>query len=199
MNNSPKLIVLTGKTAAGKDTVVAQLQHKFPDLKKIITTTSRNIRTGERNGIDYFFLSEQDFRNKIAAGDFIEYVEYGGNLYGTEKNQITNNLNQDLIWRIDPSRAGQIREFIQKTFEEDLAEDLLKRVLSIYLTVDDATILKRLESRGLNRAEIEKRMQEDARFWQEYQNTYEFVVENVPGRLDETVSKILSIIENRFA
>ncbi|MCL5784220.1 MAG: hypothetical protein M1142_02600 [Patescibacteria group bacterium] len=194
-----KLIVLTGKTASGKDTIMAKLLARFPQFKRVVTTTSRTLRNGEANGVDYNFISKADFKQKAEKGDFIEWVEYGGNLYGTEKAQITDSLDQDLIWRIDPSRAGQIRQFIKNSFPPELAEDLLKRTLVIYLTVDDNVILDRLNKRGLTEEEIRKRMQEDREFWQEYQNCYDFVIENVPGRLDETVDQIAEVIQNHHS
>lgn len=175
------LIILTGKTASGKDTVAAKLLLRFPRLKKVLTTTSRSPRPNETAGIDYNFISGSEFKQKINSGDFIEYVEYGGNLYGTEKSRITN---ADLIWRIDPSRAGQIRELIKLP------------VLVVYLTVADEVVLERLKKRGLSQPEIDKRISEDAKFWQQYQDKYDFVVENAPGRLDQTVDKIAKIIEN---
>lgn len=187
MDDSGLLLIITGKTASGKDTVMAKICGRFPNFKKVTTTTSRALRNGEKQGIDYNFISESDFRRKIDKGEFIEYVEYGGNLYGTEKSQFINNLDQDLIWRIDPSRAGQIRQ---------LAGDLPKRVLVIYLTVDDGMVLKRLQARGLTKEEIDKRMREDAAFWQKYKDNYDFVIENVPGQLDQTVDKITEIVEN---
>lgn len=196
-HSSNLLVVLTGKTASGKDTVMARLLSIFPDFKRVVTTTSRASREGEKNGLDYFFISEADFRLKIDQGGFIEYVEYGGNLYGTEKSRILENLNSSLIWRIDPSRAGQIKEFIRDAFEKDLAGDLLKKTIVIYLTVDDEVILDRLKRRGLGREEIDRRMQEDAKFWQKYKNNYDFVVENVPGNLNETVAEVSKIIANK--
>lgn len=177
------LIVLTGKTAAGKDTVMAKLLEKLPDFQRIITTTSRKIRNGEQNGVDYNFISESDFRQKIKDGDFIEYVEYGNNLYGTEKSQLISGYN--LIWRIDPSRAGQIKDLIQD-----------KKILVIYLAVADEVVLERLQRRGLSQDEIDRRMREDRDFWQKYKDNYDFVVENVPGKLDETLDKIMQIIKH---
>lgn len=177
------LIVLTGKTASGKDTIMAKLLSRFPDLKRVITTTSRSPRQGERNGVDYNFVSGEEFRKKIKAGDFIEHVEYAGNLYGTEKSQL-EDTSHDLIWRIDPSMAGQVKS-------------LFKNPLVIYLMVDDEVVLERLKERGLNQEEISKRMQEDKRFWGEFKDCYDFVVENVPGKLDETLDKIALLIENQ--
>jgi len=194
-NSFRSLTVLTGKTASGKDTVMAKLLSRFPDFKRIITTTSRKQRLGEKDGMDYNFISEQDFKLKIKRQDFIEYVEYGGNLYGTEKAQIIKNLDHDLIWRIDPSRSSQIREFIRSAFDQGRAENLLKCILVIYLTVDDSVVLERLKKRGLSCAEIEKRMQEDADVWQEFKDNYDFVIENIPGKLAETVDKICNIVK----
>ncbi len=202
--SSKLLLVLTGKTASGKDTVIAELLKRYPDFKKVVTTTSRPPRPGEVEGVDYKFVIESDFRLQADHGDFIEYVEYGGNLYGTEKFQILENLNTNLIWKIDPSRAGQVKEFIQKLLDESTiskqqAEQLLSQIVVIYLTVEDEVVLKRLHDRGLDQQAIDKRMEEDKKFWQQYQRNYDFVVENVPGSLEQTVDKISAIIENRLS
>lgn len=193
------LVILTGKTASGKDTVASRLQIRFPDLKKILTTTSRLPRIGETEGIDYNYITEGDFRQKISEGEFLEHVCYGGNFYGTRKTQITGNLHNNLIWRIDPSRAGQAREFIKNSFDQKTAEDLLKKLVVIYLTVNDEISLERLKKRKLKNEEIERRMYEDRKFWQQHKDNYDFVIENIPGELDQTVDKIVSIIEKRFS
>ncbi len=135
------LLILTGKTASGKDTVMSKLMLRFPDLKKVITTTSRLPRDGEEDGVDYNFISETEFKDMTDSSEFIEHVEYAGNFYGTEKIQLLKNLQQNLIWRIDPSRAGRIRNLISGSFDGNLASDLLKRVFTVYLTVDDTVVL----------------------------------------------------------
>lgn len=175
------LLVLTGKTTAGKDTVMSLLLAKYPDLKRVVTTTSRKIRPGEQNMVDYNFVSEDEFKQKIANDDFIEYVNYAGNMYGTEKSQL--NTDSDLIWRIDPSRAGQIKDLIKD-----------KKLLVVYLTVDDTVVYERLRRRGLPEEDIAKRMHEDKNFWEKYKDNYDFVVENVPGKLDETINQVSEII-----
>jgi len=182
---SNPLVVLTGKTASGKDTVISQLLSRLPGFKKVLTSTSRPPRQGEQTQVDYLFLSKEQFRQKIDQGEFLEYVEYGGNLYGTEKNQLSNH--QGLIWRIDPSRAGKVRDLISEP------------LVVIYLTVSDDVVLERLRRRGLSKEEIEKRMKEDKLFWEEYKNSYDFVVENIPGQLNQTVDKIVKIIENHIS
>lgn len=191
------LIVLTGKTASGKDTIKNKLLEKYPALKKVITTTSRLPRHGEQDGVDYHFLSRDEFQKKMENGDFAEYVEYGGNLYGTYKVELEQAINGDALWKIDPSRAGEAREFLKRSFPPDIAENLLKTVLVIYVTVSDDIVLQRLQERGLSETEILKRTDDDAKIWDQYRNSYDFVVENDTGKLNETIDKIINIIDSQ--
>lgn len=180
---NPSLIILTGKTASGKDTIKASLFKKYPNFKKVITTTSRSPRSNEKNGEDYYFLTRVEFENKINTDEFAEYVEYGGNLYGTYKKELEQAIKDDAIWKIDPSRAGKIRE-------------IFKNVVVIYINTPDEVILQRLQKRGLTQEEIEKRMEDDKKIWQKYKDNYDFVVDNIPGKLNETIDKILKILQN---
>lgn len=173
------LIVLTGKTASGKDTVIAAILKRYPNFRKILTTTSRAPRDKEKNGVDYNFISGGKFKQKITRGEFLEYVQYGGNFYGTEKSQIKRA--DDLIWKIDPSMAGK-------------AKSLFENSIVIYINCDGEVVLKRLQNRGLSEEEIQKRIQDDQKFWQQYGQNYDYVVENTPGKLTETVDKINKII-----
>lgn len=194
--NTHLLIILTGKTASGKDTIKSLLLTKYPNLKKVITTTSRTLRIAEKEGIDYHFLTRVQFEDKISKGDFAEYVWYGGNLYGTQKSELEQALNNDTLWKIDPSRAGEIKEFIKRSYPVDIADELIKRVVVLYITVSDDVILQRLQKRGLSDLEIQKRMSDDAKIWQQYQKKYDFVVENLPGKLENTLKEIYHIIES---
>lgn len=190
------LIILTGKTASGKDTIKSQLLTKYPNLKKIITTTSRAPRSNEVKEVDYYFLTRDEFEKGIKEGEFAEYVEYGGNLYGTQKSELQKALNTDTLWKIDPSRAGEVREFIKRAYPQKEAEQLIKRILVIYITVGDEVVLQRLKKRGLADLEIQKRMTDDRKIWNQYENSYDYVIDNVPGKLDETIYKIINIIQN---
>lgn len=191
------LIILTGKTASGKDTIKSVILGKYKNLKRVITTTSRSLRVGERNGFDYHFLTRSEFEEKIRRGEFAEYVKYGGNLYGTEKEELTKALTVDTLWKIDPSRAGEIRDFLRRTYPKDIAEGLTKQVVVIYIAATDEVILERLKRRDLTGQEIQKRMQDDWEIWQQNKKNYDFVVENVSGQLDKTIDKVIQIIENK--
>lgn len=180
------LIVLTGKTASGKDTIKSALLKRFPNLNTIITTTSRSMRNGEQDGLDYHFLPRNEFERKIQEKDFAEYVEYGGNLYGTYKAELEQALKQDTLWRIDPSRAGHVRELLEKLYPG-------QKAVVIYVTVPDGVVLQRLKNRGLSEEEIQKRMNDDKKIWEKYKDNYDFIVENVPGKLELAVDKIISV------
>ncbi len=174
------LLIITGKTASGKDTLITKILEKYSSFRKVLTTTSRNPREGESNGIDYNFISQEEFQQKINQEDFLEYVEYGDNFYGTEKLRLSSKGN--LIWRIDPSMAGK-------------AKEVFPDCIVIYITVGNRTILERLKERGLSASEIEKRMQDDKTIWQKYGQNYDFIIENKPGKLDEAISQVCQIID----
>ncbi len=182
-----RLLVLTGKTAAGKDSILSLLLAKYPNLRRVITTTTREPRTGEKENQDYHYLNKEGFEKKVQNGEFLEHVEYGGNFYGTEKKELEDEKNIDLIWKIDPSRAGTIKEMLKDRFN---------KVIVFYITTDDQTIQQRLNDRGLTSNEMEKRMQDDKKYWDQYKDNYDYVIENVPGQVEETIDKISQIIDS---
>lgn len=182
--NPGKLIIITGKTASGKDTIISRILTHYPNLKKVITSTSRGKRVDERSDINYHFITQDEFKKAIENSEFVEYVEYGGNLYGTTKKDLDQALLGDTLWKIDPSRAGKIRQLIEK-----------RDVLVIYINTADDVILQRLKKRGLSDMEIKKRMADDKKIWDQYKDSYDYVLENVPGKLEETIEQISTIID----
>lgn len=190
------LIILTGKTASGKDTIKSVILEKYPNFKKVITTTSRTPRVNEKNNVDYYFLTREQFKNKINSGEFAEYVEYGGNLYGTYKKELEQSLNTDTLWRIDPSRAGEARDFIKRAFTKEVAEKLINQLIVIYINSADNILLERLKRRNLENEEIEKRMDDDKKIWETYKNNYDYILENVNGQLNKTLEEVSKIIES---
>lgn len=176
------LVVLTGPTGSGKDTIMQKLLAHYPKMHKVVTTTTRKMRGNEQDGIDYHFLSSEEFKAKIDQGQFLEWVQYGGNFYGTQKLAIAAVLGKDAVWRIDPSRAGQVRQLVQNP-------------LVIYIKISEKEARERLKKRSLPDEEIDNRLAQDAQFWQKFKGSYDFVVENPPGQLEETVQEIIQIIE----
>ena len=80
-----KLIVITGPSGVGKGTLVSQLLQRHPQLRVSTSATTRQPRLGERNGVDYYFLSKEDFETAIDDRELLEWAEYAGNYYGTPK------------------------------------------------------------------------------------------------------------------
>ncbi len=146
------LIVLSGPSGVGKGTVRGSLFANNPiNLKYSISMTTRDARKGEVNGKDYFFVSKQEFEEKIKNGDMLEYAEYVGNYYGTPKFFIEKTLNEgnDVLLEIEVKGALQIKK-------------QMPEAIFIFLTPPDLNSLKtRLINRGTESISlIEKRVKE---------------------------------------
>ena len=88
-----KLIVITGPSGVGKGTIVRSLLQSHPELSLSISATTRNPRTGEKDGQDYYFMNKETFLQAIANSDFLEWAEYADNYYGTPKTKIQELLD----------------------------------------------------------------------------------------------------------
>jgi guanylate kinase len=111
MNKKGRLIVISAPSGAGKTTLVSTLLKTMPELKLSISHTTRPIRPGEEDGIDYYFVSEQDFKKYLDARDFLEYAKVYNYYYGTSKVWVEEQLNKgaDIILEIDWQGARQIK------------------------------------------------------------------------------------------
>jgi len=140
MANSLKkgtLFVISGPSGVGKGTLVSMLREKHPEIKLSVSATTRNPRPGEINGTHYFFLTKEDFKNRIELGEFLEWAEFSGNLYGTNKNFVEKMLEdgQNIILEIEVQGALQVKNklkdviliFIEPPSFEELKERLIKR------------------------------------------------------------------------
>ena len=113
-----ELIIISGTTCAGKDTVVKELLKRNDNLSLAVSYTSRPIRDGEQEGVDYYFVSPEEFERKIANGDFLEYAKvHYGMYYGTPKDEIKKILanGKDVILVIDVQGAKQIKKMFPET------------------------------------------------------------------------------------
>ena len=144
-----QLIVVSAPSGAGKDTVVKKLvERNKNDYWISVSATSRKPRKGEKEGIDYYFLSQKDFKEKIKEGFFLEYTKYADNYYGTPKQYINDNLEKgkDVILIIEIEGAANIKEmlpeslliFIMPPSIKELVRRLKKRG-----TEDNDKIIKR--------------------------------------------------------
>jgi guanylate kinase len=106
------LFVVSGPSGAGKDTLVDGLRKRHDRLLYSVSATTRAPRTGERDGVDYFFLTREEFENRLAAGGFLEHRRYNDNLYGTPRSFIDEALlaGYDVIMKPEVNGAVAIKQ-----------------------------------------------------------------------------------------
>ena len=106
------LLVISGSSGTGKGTVCNSLRKRRPDLEYSISATTRSPRAGETDGVEYFFLTREEFKRKIDAGDFLEYADNYGNFYGTPRDKVLEQLNRGktILLEIDVQGARQVQK-----------------------------------------------------------------------------------------
>lgn len=185
------LVVLTGPTAAGKDTIIKELVAHDPSILKVTTTTSRKMREGESEMNPYFFLSRDKFEELIAQGAFFEWVEFRGELYGTQKKTLEEALakNSTVIWKIETKGVKNIQEKIRAS---------VPRVVFIFLT---GSSLEQMKSRVLGNTSNNggpARWNEPLVIWELKQfEDADYLVINEDNKLSEAVGQIEAIIQTK--
>lgn len=182
------LLILTGPTGAGKDTLFASLLKKKKDVIKITTTTSRKLRASESEGNSYFFKTREEFEKMIANDEFFEWVEFRSELYGTQRKTIKEALDsgKDIIWHIDAKGIKNIKQKVKLEY---------KRSVFIFLTALNVKILENRvhKDEGNN---LIHRWNESLVIWEmEQYDDCDYLVINEEGKLQETVLKVEAIIE----
>ncbi len=104
------VFVITGPSGAGKGTLIQRLLARVPDLALAVSATTRERRPGEEDGRDYHFLTLDEFEERVRAGDFLEWAEYSGNLYGTPEGKVEEMLlsGRSVILEIELQGARQV-------------------------------------------------------------------------------------------
>lgn len=109
-----ELFVISGSSGVGKGTLIKEFLKRHPEYKLSISCTTRSKRQGEEHGLNYFFLSQEEFNNCINNDEFLEWAEFSGNKYGTKKEYVYNCLNKgdNLLLEIDTKGALNIKKIM---------------------------------------------------------------------------------------
>ena len=180
-----KLIVISAPSGTGKTTVVKKLLQQSTNLEASVSFTTRKMRENEKEGLDYFFVSEKTFTNMIQNDDFLEHATVFGNFYGTEKKSVSENLKNgvNVILEIDWQGALQIKSSMPSC------------VMIFLIPPSKEVLLARLKNRGTDSdQEIAYRFNQ-AVLDLEQSNKFDHVLVN--DQLEKVVTEIALCIEGK--
>ncbi|MFH0857542.1 MAG: guanylate kinase [Candidatus Magasanikbacteria bacterium] len=184
---SGKLVVVSAPSGTGKTTIVQKILEILPNTARLITTTTREKRPGEVEGKDYYFVTKEDFVEKIGKGEFLEYNQYAGNSYGTEKVKLEELQKQyDFVFAV-----------IDVNGKMNL-DALHIPNISIFILPESLEVLRaRIEKRAsLSQEQLEQRLDE-VRTEIDKGKGYDYQVINREGKMEETVEEILAFLEKK--
>jgi guanylate kinase len=182
---SPILIVISGPSGVGKDTVVQRMKERGLPFHFVVTATTREMRPNETNGRDYWFVSKDEFARMIEENELIEYAVVYGDYKGIPKWEVRDALasGKDVVMRIDVQGAETVRK-------------LVPEALLIFITCDSEEELeRRLRERKTESSDSLALRIATARKELQRIEAFDYVIMNKDFHLDDTVNKVRSIIE----
>lgn len=185
LQSEPLLIVISGTSGAGKDSVIKAMQQRGLPIHFVVTATSRPKRPNEVEGGDYLFVTRQRFEEMIANDELIEHAVVYGEYKGVPRQQVMEALasGKDVVLRVDVQGALTLR----KQFPQ---------AVLIFLSAEDLQeVAARLESRSTEEAEELRRRLDTAQWELEHLCDFDYWVVNRRGQLQQTVDILIAIIQ----
>ena len=179
-----KLVVVTGPSGAGKDSVIEQAHSLGLDFTSITTTSTRPMRPGEAEGKPHFFLTREEFEEKIDNGEMIEWAEVYDNLYGSSKTEVERKRkNNDVVLiKVDPQGA--------RTFKE-----MIPDAITVFIKPPSLEYLEmRLHKRASDAEDVIQKRMEIAKYELEKLDSWDYVILNDEGKLEEAAQELIAII-----
>ena len=163
------ILILSGPSGCGKSTLLKEVYKDIDDYYFSISTTTRAPRVGETNGVDYFFVTKEEFEVDIENGDFLEYAKVHDNYYGTSLKPINSALNEGKLVIFDIDVQGH----------EIVRSKLDSIVTSVFITTPSLEVLEtRLNSRNTDSLEIIEKRIKNAKGEVEYFQNYDYLIIN---------------------
>lgn len=180
----PLLVVISGPSGVGKDSVVQGLKKRDPNMHFVVTANTRPRRDEEVEGVDYLFVTKEEFARMIEQGELIEYAVVYNDYKGIPKQQVRKALKsgKDVVMRLDVQGAASVRK-------------LAPEAVLIFLTTEsEAALVKRLKARKTETVEDLSLRIATARQELKRVSEFDYVIVNADGCLDQTVDTVIAII-----
>ena len=177
-----RVFVITGPSGVGKGTLIRGLMERLGELELSVSATTRAPRPGERDGVDYHFLSREEFDRRVADGDFVEHADYAGRSYGTLRSELEDRVRAGVpvVLEIEVQGARQVRAAMPEAVQVFIAPPSLPALRT------------RLIGRGTDDPqEVERRLRVAE---QELAAQPEFAHVVVNDRLDEALERLTAIV-----
>jgi guanylate kinase len=177
-----RVFVITGPSGVGKGTLIRGLMERIPRLELSVSATTRAPRAGERDGVDYHFLTGEEFERRVQAGDFVEHADYAGRRYGTLRSELEHRVaaGAPVVLEIEVQGARQVRVAMPEAIQVFIAPPSLEALRT------------RLIGRGTDGSEeVERRLAVAER---ELSAREEFAHVVVNDRLEDALAQLVAIV-----
>jgi guanylate kinase len=178
------VLVITGPSGVGKGTLIRALRERVPGLELSVSATTRPPRPGEAQGVDYHFLTEEEFDRLLETGEFVEHATYAGHRYGTLRSELERPVERALVLEIELQGARQIRESLPEAVQVFIAPPSLDALRA------------RLIGRGSDAPEVIEDRLRVAQEELEAQSEFEHVVVN--DRLEDAVEGLVRLVDTMW-
>ena len=182
MENKGAILILSGPSGCGKSTLLKEIYKNIENYYFSISTTTRNPRVGEQNGVDYYYVSKEEFEKDIEDGHFLEWAKVHDNYYGTSLKPIIEALNDGKLVIFDIDVQGH--KIVRKK--------LNSQVTSVFITTPTLSVLKeRLYSRNTDSQEIIENRLNNAKIEIDSFLEYDYLIIN--DNLEKAIKEILAV------
>jgi guanylate kinase len=182
-----RVFVITGPSGVGKGTLIRGLMQRIPGLELSVSATTREPRPGEQDGVDYHFLSREEFERRVSQGDFVEHADYAGRRYGTLRSELEQRAHAGaaVVLEIEVQGARQVRAAVPDA------------VLVFIAPPSPQALRERLLARGTDDPEeVERRLrvaEEELRARREFRHVV------VNDRLEEALEQLTAIVASELS